>query len=119
MAATPSTAEQIVEHVGGAANIASLTHCATRLRFELVDAAKADQKALDKTPGVLGVVPQAGDRLQVVIGGAVQGVFTEIMNLPSMAGAKPAASGGGQSDADVKAAARAKARGKVAWLDKR
>lgn len=116
MAATPSTAEQIVEHVGGSANIVSLTHCATRLRFELVDAAKVDQKALDKTAGVLGVVPQGGDRLQVVIGGAVQGVFTEIMNLPSMAGAKPGSSGG-QSDADVKAAARAKARGKNAWLD--
>ncbi|MCW5951641.1 MAG: glucose PTS transporter subunit IIA [Propionibacteriaceae bacterium] len=116
MAATSSTAEQIVEHIGGPANIVSLTHCATRLRFELVDAGKVDSKALDKTPGVLGVVPQAGDRYQVVIGGAVQGVFTEIMNLPSMAGAKPGSSGG-QSDADVKAAARAKARGKVAWLD--
>ena len=116
MAATSSTAEQIVEHIGGPSNIVSLTHCATRLRFELVDAGKVDAKALDKTPGVLGIVPQAGDRYQVVIGGAVQGVFTEIMNLPSMAGAKPASSGG-QSDADVKAAARAKARGKVAWLD--
>ncbi len=114
--AASSTAEQIVEHIGGAANITSLTHCATRLRFELVDAGKVDAKALDKTPGVLGVVPQAGDRYQVVIGGAVQGVFTEIMNLPSMAGAKPA-TGGAKSDADVKAAARAKARGKVAWLD--
>ncbi len=117
MAATSSTAEQIVEHVGGPANIVSLTHCATRLRFELADAGKVDSTALDKTPGVLGVVPQGGDRYQVVIGGAVQGVFTEIMNLPSMAGAKPGASGGGQSDADVKAAARAKARGKNAWLD--
>ena len=116
MAASSNTAEQIVEHIGGAENIVSLTHCATRLRFELVDAGKVDAKALDKTPGVLGVVPQAGDRYQVVIGGAVQGVFTEIMNLPSMAATKPAATGG-QSDADVKAAARAKARGKNAWLD--
>ncbi|MGC3954590.1 MAG: glucose PTS transporter subunit IIA [Propionicimonas sp.] len=116
MAATSSTAEQIVEYIGGPANITSLTHCATRLRFELVDAGKVDAKALDKVPGVLGTVPQSGDRFQVVIGGAVQGVFTEIMNLPSMSGAKPA-SGGGQSDADVKAAARAKARGKNAWLD--
>jgi PTS system beta-glucosides-specific IIC component len=116
MAATSGTAEQIIEHIGGPANVVSLTHCATRLRFELVDAGKVDAKALDKVDGVLGVVPQAGDRYQVVIGGAVQGVFTEIMNLPSMAGAKPGSSGG-QSDADVKAAARAKARGKVAWLD--
>ncbi|MCA0253563.1 MAG: glucose PTS transporter subunit IIA [Actinobacteria bacterium] len=115
--AASNTAEQIVEHIGGSENIVSLTHCATRLRFELVDAGKVNQPALDKTPGVLGTVPQSGDRFQVVIGGAVQGVFTDIMNLPSMAGAKPGASGGGQSDADVKAAARAKARGKNAWLD--
>ncbi|MFV0458276.1 MAG: glucose PTS transporter subunit IIA [Actinomycetales bacterium] len=110
--ATPSAAEQIVEQVGGPSNIVSLTHCATRLRFQLADANQVDQKALDKIPAVMGVVPQAGDRLQVVIGGAVQGVFNDIMNLPSMSGV-----GKGVSDADVKAAARSKARGKVAWLD--
>ena len=35
-----STAEQIVHNVGGPDNILSLTHCATRLRFELADAGK-------------------------------------------------------------------------------
>lgn len=110
--APPSAAEQIVDRVGGAGNIVSLTHCATRLRFQLADSSKVDEKALDAVPAVMGVVPQAGDRLQVVIGGAVQGVYTEIMNLPSMGKV-----GGGLSDADVKAAERAKARGKVAWLD--
>ncbi len=107
-----STAEQIVHNVGGPDNILSLTHCATRLRFELADAGKVDQAALDKVPGVLGAVPQSGDRFQVVIGGGVQTTFTEIMNLPGMAGSKKQV-----SDADVKAAARSKARGKVAWLD--
>ena len=107
-----STAEQIVETVGGADNVLSLTHCATRLRFELKDASGIDQKAVEKIPGVLGAVPQSGDRYQVVIGGGVQTTFNEIMNLPAMAGA-----GRGLTDADVKARERAKARGKVAWLD--
>ena len=107
-----STAEQIVETVGGADNVLSLTHCATRLRFELKDASGIDQTAVEKIPGVLGAVPQSGDRYQVVIGGGVQTTFNEIMNLPAMAGASR-----GLSDADVKARERAKARGKVAWLD--
>ncbi|WP_413774487.1 glucose PTS transporter subunit IIA [Micropruina sonneratiae] len=107
-----TTAEQIVEKVGGPGNIASLTHCATRLRFELKDASVVDQSALEKVPGVLGAVPQSGDRYQVVIGGAVASVYADITHLPSMAGAQAA-----KSDADVKAAERAKVRGKVAWLD--
>jgi PTS system beta-glucosides-specific IIC component len=108
-----STAEAIVAEVGGPENIISLTHCATRLRFVLKDATKVNEKSLDKVPEVLGVVPQSGDRYQVVIGGAVQTTYQEIMNLSSMKGV-----GSGQlSDADVKAAERAKARGKFAWLD--
>ena len=108
---TTSPAQAIVDGVGGADNISSLTHCATRLRFELKDAAKVDAAALDANPVVLGSVPQSGDRHQVVIGGAVQSVYTDIMNLPSMKTL------GTPSDADVKAAARAKVRGKVAWVD--
>ena len=64
-----STASQIIAAIGGAENVRSLTHCATRLRFELVDAGKVDQARLDGTKGVLGTVPQSGDRYQVVIGG--------------------------------------------------
>lgn len=105
-------AAQIVANVGGAGNILSLTHCATRLRFELADASLVDSAALDAQPAVLGAVPQAGDRYQVVIGGAVETMFTQIMNLPEMASV-----GKGLTDAEVKAAERSKARGKVAWLD--
>lgn len=109
---TTDAAARIVAKVGGAQNILSLTHCATRLRFELADAGKVDTAGLDAIPEVLGAVPQSGDRFQVVIGGAVQTVFTQIMNLPEMANV-----GGGLSDAEVKARERAKARGKVAWID--
>ena len=59
MASKVATASlSILDNVGGADNIASLTHCATRLRFQLVDQSKADQTALDDIPEVLGVVPQ-------------------------------------------------------------
>ncbi|MEV7416057.1 glucose PTS transporter subunit IIA [Streptomyces sp. NPDC089919] len=107
-------AEQILRGVGGAENVESLTHCATRLRFQLHDAAKADKDALDALDGVMGTVAQSGDRFQIVIGGAVAGVYATIMNLPSM-------TGGGtprpETDAEVKAAMRAKSRGRFAWLD--
>ncbi|MBW3094963.1 glucose PTS transporter subunit IIA [Bifidobacterium sp. 64T4] len=117
-----STASQIIAAIGGAENVRSLTHCATRLRFELVDAGKVDQARLDGTKGVLGTVPQGDNRYQVVIGGGVANVYEDIMHLPEMANAGAAASKGGKSggqmtDAEVKAAERAKARGKFAWLD--
>ncbi|MFF3215672.1 glucose PTS transporter subunit IIA [Streptomyces sp. NPDC002886] len=113
--AGPGTlAEQILRGVGGAENIESLTHCATRLRFQLHDGAKADTAGLDALAGVMATVPQSGDRLQIVIGGAVARVYSEIMNLPSMAGG---AASGAKSDADVKAAMRAKSRGRYAWVD--
>ena len=81
-----TTAEEIVDKLGGPSNIMSLTHCATRLRFELHDASNVDQAAVESIKGVMGAVPQSGDRFQVVIGGAVQTTFNEIMNLPSMSG---------------------------------
>jgi PTS system beta-glucosides-specific IIC component len=108
-----STAQEIVATIGGPGNIVSLTHCATRLRFELNDASLVDQKAVEAIPGVMGAVPQSGDRLQVVIGGAVQTTFNQIMNLPEMAGIGKNSS----SDADVKSAARSKARGKSRYVD--
>ena len=114
-----SLASQIITAIGGPENVRSLTHCATRLRFELVDASKVDQNSLEHMQGVLGAVPQSGDRFQVVIGGGVATVYENIMHLPEMVGVGGASASddGQKSNADVKAEARSKARGKVAWLD--
>ena len=114
-----SLASQIITAIGGPENVRSLTHCATRLRFELVDASKVDQNSLEHMQGVLGAVPQSGDRFQVVIGGGVATVYENIMHLPEMAGVGGASASddGQKSNADVKAEARSKARGKVAWLE--
>lgn len=106
-----NTAQEILDAVGGPGNITHFTHCATRLRFELKDASIIDKDRVEAIDGVLGAVPQSGDRYQIVIGGAVQSVFNEINNLPSMK------SGAAASNDDVKAAARAKARGKNAIVD--
>ena len=96
-----NTAQAILDAVGGPDNITHLTHCATRLRFELRDASVIDKDTVESIDGVLGAVPQSGDRYQIVIGGAVQSVYNDIQNLPAMKSA------GAASNEDVKAAARA------------
>ena len=103
--------EFILDKVGGAENITSLTHCATRLRFQLADQSKADQDALDNNPSVLGVVPQGTTGLQVVMGGDVAEYYKGIKDLPGM------------GDDDTKAAAASNkkeyggVRGKYAFVD--
>lgn len=111
MASTP--AKDIIQSIGGAANVVALTHCATRLRFTLKDASGIDQAVVEAIPAVLGAVPQSGERYQVVIGGAVETVYNDILALPEMKNI-----GTGDSADDIKAAARAKGpRGKFAGLD--
>ena len=107
-----STAQDIVKAVGGPGNIQGLSHCATRLRFQLIDSSGVDNATVESIKGVMGAVPQAGNRYQIIIGGAVQTVFNEINALPEMANA------GQMSDEELKAAARAGGvRGKFAWVD--
>ena len=102
MATTTSTPEAILDAVGGADNIIHFTHCATRLRFELKDASGVDKATVEAIPGVMGAVPQSGDRYQIVIGGAVQSVYDEINNLPAMKSqGSSSGSSSGESDADV------------------
>ena len=104
-------AADILAGIGGADNIASFTHCATRLRFELNDASLADKERLEANPKVMGAVPQGGSHYQVIVGGDVATVYNAMNNLPEMQ------SRGSQSNDDVKAAQRAKAQGKVPWMD--
>ena len=60
-------AKTIVHLVGGEKNINNLVHCATRLRFELKNDAKADKTALEQLPYVMKVIVSGG-QYQVVIG---------------------------------------------------
>lgn len=69
--------KQILELVGGEGNVNSLTHCATRLRFDLFDKSIVDSDAIAKLTGVISVV-DSGGQFQVVIGNEVQQVYQAI-----------------------------------------
>lgn len=70
-------AEEIIERVGGEENVASVTHCMTRLRFKLKDESKVNMEELKKASGVIQVMI-AGGQHQVVIGTDVGDVYDEI-----------------------------------------
>lgn len=85
MADHANTAAGVLAGVGGEQNVSSLVHCATRLRFVLKDATKADDAALRATPGVI-TTAQAGGQYQVVIGNDVPEVFAEIGKISTFGG---------------------------------
>ena len=103
-------AADILAGIGGADNIASMTHCATRLRFELHDASLADKDRLEANPKVMGAVPQGGSHYQVIVGGDVATVYNAMNSLPEMASRNV-------SDDELKSRQRDKAKGKVPRLD--
>ncbi|KHN50359.1 beta-glucoside-specific PTS transporter subunit IIABC [Pectobacterium fontis] len=67
-------AENILGLVGGETNVSTLVHCATRLRFKIIDHSKVDVAALEALDGVITVVNGSG-QLQVVIGNRVPDVY--------------------------------------------
>lgn len=75
-----STSKQILEAVGGAGNVATATHCMTRLRLVLNDESKADDAKVNKIKGVKSVIKQGG-QYQIVIGNEVSNLFKEFEKL--------------------------------------
>ena len=73
-------AEKIIENLGGAENINSLTHCATRLRFDIKDRGKIRETELKNAREILGVVDKGG-QYQLVIGTAVEQMYNKIVPL--------------------------------------
>ncbi|KJG18355.1 PTS transporter subunit EIIC [Photobacterium angustum] len=117
-----SSAEKILEGVGGAGNIKYFTCCATRLRFELNDNSIVDKSALDAIPEVMGCIPQSGERYQIVVGGGVATMHSAIQQLIDEAGSGTTsttqAKADNASNDDIKASMRSSGvRGKVAWVD--
>ncbi|MCY8012569.1 PTS system trehalose-specific EIIBC component [Bacillus haynesii] len=73
------SARRIVDAVGGADNIAAVTHCVTRLRFALLDESKVNQEVLEQIDVVKGSFSTNG-QFQVVIGqGTVNNVYVELV----------------------------------------
>ena len=78
------TAQQVLEQVGGAENVTFLTHCVTRLRFNLKSMDGVDEAKVKAVPGVVGVVNKGGH--QVIIGNEVAAVYDELMKLGDFGG---------------------------------
>lgn len=74
---------KLVELVGGVDNISSVTHCTTRMRFNLKNKALAKTELIKKLDGVLGVADQSG-QYQVILGENMFPIFDEISKTYSL-----------------------------------
>ena len=66
--------QQLINYIGGKENIASVSHCLTRLRFALVDPKLANVEAIEELPFVKGCFNNAG-QFQVIIGTDVESYY--------------------------------------------
>ena len=72
------TASLVIRYVGGKSNIKSVTHCATRLRFQLRDNELRDEEAISDLEGVKGVF-LTQSQFQIIFGsGTVNMVCDEV-----------------------------------------
>lgn len=75
-----SVAKTVLEGVGGPENVASIDNCITRLRLEVKDYTKVNEKVI-KSAGVAGVMRPSKTSVQVIIGTQVQFVADEFKKL--------------------------------------
>ena len=93
-------AAELLRQAGGAGNIVSAAHCATRLRLVIADNSKVSKKGLENVDGVKGVFEAQG-QLQIIFG---TGVVNKVYDAFLAAGGISAA-----SKEEAKAAAASKA----------
>lgn len=92
-------ARDVLEAIGGAGNVVSAAHCATRLRLVIADNSKVNKQSLENGEGVKGVFEAQG-QLQIIFGtGIVNKVYDAFIDLGGIEAA---------SKEDVKAAAAQK-----------
>lgn len=78
-------AKKLLDLVGGKDNIKAVSHCVTRLRFVLLDPAKADIKGIEGISSVKGTFTQSG-QFQVIIGNAVADFYNEFTAIAGVSG---------------------------------
>lgn len=85
-------AEKIIENVGGEANINNVSHCATRLRFNLRNDDLALTEKLRQTNDVISIVEKGG-QYQIVLGPKVESVYEEVRGLLGQSDAREQSEG--------------------------
>ncbi len=63
------SAQEVLDNVGGADNVVSAAHCATRLRLVIADNSKVNKEAIENVDGAKGVFEAQG-QLQIIFGTA-------------------------------------------------
>ena len=71
--------DELLNLMGGPSNIASVTHCATRLRPKFHDISKVNTSEIEKLDGVEGIVKR-GSNLQVIVGLNVGEIYDEFVS---------------------------------------
>ncbi len=81
MSENSQIAQQVIAAVGGKSNVASVAHCATRLRIMLNDKEKANIAEIENIDKVKGAFYNAG-QLQIIFGtGTVNRIYEEVLKL--------------------------------------
>lgn len=80
MADSKQIAEEVLAAVGGPSNVTSVTHCITRLRFNLKDESIPNTDEIKGFSGVLGA-QWSGGQYQVIIGQNVPQVYDEVVKM--------------------------------------
>ena len=81
-------ARQIVTAVGGNENVVSVTHCMTRLRFNLKDMSIPKDDEIKNITGVLGTA-RSGGQYQIIIGQTVNEVYDAVTAVGNLTEAAP------------------------------
>lgn len=88
MATNKQIAENVLKAVGGKSNVTHVTHCMTRLRFNLKDESIPNDEEVKKISGIIGVV-RAGGQYQVIVGQNVPKVYAEVCAIGDFQAASP------------------------------
>lgn len=75
-----AVAAVVLEGLGGKENVKSLDNCITRLRMEVIDYTKVDEKKI-KSAGVAGIIRPSKTAVQVIMGTKVQFVADEMKKM--------------------------------------
>lgn len=81
-------AKQIIQSVGGSKNVISVTHCMTRLRFNLKDMSIPQDETISQIAGVLGVA-RSGGQYQIIIGQTVNEVYDAVVATGNLSQSAP------------------------------
>ncbi|WEV43460.1 PTS transporter subunit EIIC [Lactobacillus sp. ESL0684] len=81
-------AQQIIELIGGSSNVVNVTHCMTRLRFNLKDMSIPKDDELKKLTEVLGVA-RSGGQYQIIIGQTVNEVYDAVVSVGNLSQSAP------------------------------